>query len=94
MGALHGKVVGVLRQKCPDLIDGLEIVKETGRVTGWIASGKFRALDDDVRQDRLWTWLEKGLSSDELENVGPIVTLTPAELDIDVSKDRPAQARK
>jgi len=52
---------------------------------GVIASPVFRKLDHEARQRKLWNVLKKSLTSDELENVGPIATLTPEESSVKIS---------
>lgn len=88
MEGLHERVIDVLRQRYPDIQDGLEVVEETGRVLGSIVSSSFRGLDHEERQRLVWNHLDVELNSDELRLVGPIVTLTPAEARIDVGVDR------
>jgi len=87
MESLHEKFLEVLTRQYPDLQDGLEVVAETGRVLGSIVSSAFEGLDHEDRQRRVWKLLEDGLSADERCSVGPIVTLTPAEANIDVGVD-------
>ena len=87
MESLHEKVIGTLKVQFPDIVDGLETVKSTGRVTGWVASNEFDDLDDRDRQNLLWGVLKEKLTDTELNDLGPIVTLTPAEMEIDVTKD-------
>lgn len=77
MGKLHKKVKEVLEQTFDDLLDCLE--ERDGRVTGYVASGKFDKLDDAARQKRLWKVLKKGLTPEELVHVGPIATLGQEE---------------
>ncbi len=87
MASLHEKVIGTLTKRFPDLVDGLETVTSTGRVTGWVATAAFDDLDDRPRQDLLSEVLRDGLDHAELNNVGPIVALTPLEAEIDVTDD-------
>ena len=88
MGSLHKKVIKALKKRISeDVIDGLETIKSTRRVTGWVASSGFDRLDDQQRQTRLWRALKLELDPEELDRVGPIVALTPAETEIDVSRD-------
>ncbi len=87
MGQLHTKVISALKDRFADIVDGLETVNSTDRVTGWIASRGFNGLEDSQRQDLLWELLEHSLTSEELSRVGPIVTLTPSEVEIDVRLD-------
>lgn len=87
MADLHDKIVQILQEKFEGLKDGLDVVEETGRVIGAVISEDFRGLDHEERQNRLWKHLEERLSKDELRRVGPIVTMTPLEAEIDVSLD-------
>lgn len=82
-------MISILQANLRDLrADGLEEVPDTGRVTGFIVSRDFCDMDDNARQDRLWQLLEKDLKPTELQRIGPIVLLTPAEAEIDLTVDR------
>ena len=87
MGQLQEKVIRVLKKRFHDVIDGLETVDSTDRVTGWVASSEFDTLDDPQRQDLVWKLLGQDLTPGELNKLGPIVTLTPAEAEIDLRLD-------
>lgn len=87
MESLHERVIAALKTEFAGLVDGLETVDSTGRVTGFVVGPDFDGIDDKPRQDRLWKALRNVLEDNELRRVGPIVTLTPAEADIDVSVD-------
>ena len=50
-------------------------------------SEAFRGLDHDARQQQVWKYLEDALTPEEMRHLGPIVTLTPAEAEIDVAAD-------
>jgi hypothetical protein len=76
---LHKKIISVLRERWPDVVDALDDVKGTHGVTGVIISKAFDGLSHEARQQRLWKLLNKSLTADEAANVGPIATLTPAE---------------
>ena len=54
-------------------------VLESGRVTGFVVSGKFNEKTDKERQDMVWDILEKELQPPELLNVSFLITLTPEE---------------
>jgi hypothetical protein len=88
MGPLHSKVLSSLRAQFPDLVDGLETIESTGRVTGWVGSGRFDGLDDRERQSLLWSVLEKSLDQNELSRLGPIVALASVEMQLDVTLDK------
>jgi len=79
LAKLHKKIISVLRQRWPDVVDALDDVQGTHRVTGVIITKAFNGLSHEVRQQRLWKLLNKSLTADDAENVGPIATLTPAE---------------
>ena len=87
MGQLQEKVIRVLKKRFHDVIDGLETVDSTDRVTGWVASSEFDTRDDPQRQDLVWKLLGQDLTPGELNKLGPIVTLTPAEAEIDLRLD-------
>lgn len=87
MATLHEQVIAILRAGFSELQDGLETVPETGRVVGAVISPDFRKTDHEQRQNKLWAVLEKHFTKDQLKSVGPIVTLTPLEAQIDVSVD-------
>lgn len=88
MASLRKKVIDTLRRQFPDVVtEGLETIKSTGRVTGWIASDAFDDPDDRIRQKRLWKLLKKELTADELDHLGPIVTLNLVEAEIDMSRN-------
>lgn len=54
-------------------------VLESGRVAGFVVSGKFDEKTDKERQDMIWDILEKELQPPELLNVSFLITLTPEE---------------
>jgi len=78
---LHEKVLTALRP-LGQVIDALDDVPETGRVTGVIISPAFEGLDHRERQHRVWAALNLMLTADEADRVGPIATLTPAEASV------------
>jgi len=79
---LHDKLIQRLRGNFKEVVDCLDDVEATGRVTGVIISPVFVGLDHEDRQTRLWSVLESGLTPEELENVGPIAALTPSEANV------------
>ncbi|MGD8718658.1 MAG: hypothetical protein PVH29_07535 [Candidatus Zixiibacteriota bacterium] len=54
-------------------------VLESGRVSGFVVSGKFDDKSDQERQDMLWETLKEALTQEELLNVSFLITLTPDE---------------
>jgi len=78
-------MIQALRQRWPDVVDAVDDVDGGYGVTGVIISRAFNGLDHDVRQKRLWSVLNKALTSGELEQIGPIATLTPAEANVKIS---------
>jgi hypothetical protein len=88
MDSLYERLIGILHNRFPDvLVDGLEVIESTGRITGWIASTAFDELDDGERQDLLWGALEQDLSKQDLAHLGPIVALAPVETDFGLAHD-------
>ena len=87
MGSLHDKIIRALKNGFRDLVDGLETVNSAGRVSGFVVSPDFENKDDGARQDRLWHVLDQHLDDETKRQVGPIVALTPAEAEIDISLD-------
>lgn len=79
MDELHQKIIDALRQGLGDVVDALDDVEETERITGVVVSSAFNDMGYRRRQKRLWGVLEKSLTPEELEHVGPIAALTPAE---------------
>ncbi len=89
MDELHQKVIDTVRKHLdPDVADGLESIASSGRVTGWIATTAFDGRGDRERQALLWELLERELTPAERSRVGPIVALTPAEAEFDVTMDK------
>jgi hypothetical protein len=82
------KIERVLREDFLDFRSGLESAESAERVLGFVVSSDFEGRDDRDRQGKLKTILEGALSRDELRLVGPIVTMTPAEAEIDWTWDR------
>ena len=76
------QIVEKLRERFKDIIDHLEDVESTGRVTGFIVSVEFDDLDHKQRQDMLWQVLEDNFLPQELTDVGPILTLTPTDAEL------------
>ncbi|RJP32197.1 MAG: hypothetical protein C4547_14340 [Phycisphaerales bacterium] len=88
MDELHQKVIDTVRSHLdPDVADGLESIPSSGRVTGWIAATAFEGQGDRERQRLLWDLLGRELTPAERARVGPIVALTPAEAEFDVTMD-------
>jgi acid stress-induced BolA-like protein IbaG/YrbA len=81
MARLHQKVVRILREQLPDLIDALEDVPG-GRVSGVVVSSGFKSLNHQSRQKKLNAILKRGLTAQELAAVGAIAALTPAEASV------------
>ena len=74
---------------------GLEIAEVSQRVFGFVVSSDFEGMDHHERQGRLRSILQAALAGEELERVGPIVTMTPAEADIGpVADSSAAQSTK
>lgn len=61
---------------------GLEIAEVSQRVFGFVVSSDFEGMDHHERQNRLRSVLQEELEDEDMERVGPIVTMTPAEADI------------
>ncbi len=78
----HAQLLNVLRHHYPDVLDGLFVVPETGRILGFIATDALSDYDYYQRQDRLWEVLDRSFSPEALEDIGPItvMTLEDAEL--------------
>lgn len=75
------KVTRVLRASFPDVdVAALERVPNTGRLTGVIVSDAFARKDHTRRQSLLWRTLKKGLTPQEVRDLGPIVALTFSEM--------------
>ena len=79
MAKLHKKLIQTLRQRWPDVVDALDDVEGTHEVTGVIITKAFDGLSHEARQQRLWRLLNRSFTADELAQIGPIATLTPAE---------------
>src|SRR5262245_31555928 len=79
MAALKQKVIAVLRSTFRELEAYLDGPSRTSRLIGIVVSPDFRYVEDEERQNRLWSALEMGLSPTEVRQLGPIATLTPAE---------------
>lgn len=80
MAKLLRKVRQVLEQNLRNFCSGLE-EEPTGRVMGFVVSGDFHGRSHEKRQARLRSILNKALTESELLSVGPIVTLTPQEVE-------------
>jgi acid stress-induced BolA-like protein IbaG/YrbA len=78
MGKLHQKIIRALRAHLRDLHDALEDLPG-GRVSGVVVSSSFESLSHQARQDKLKAILSRDLSDSELDAVGAIAALTPAE---------------
>jgi len=76
---LHKKIIRTLRQRWPDVVDALDDVEGSHRVTGVVISKAFNGLSYEARQQRLWNLLKRSLTPDEVAEIGPIAALTPAE---------------
>ena len=85
MAQLHKKVITLLRHRFVDVVDALEDVPSTGRITGVIVSPSFEDLDYEERQEQLWSALDAGLTAEEARQVGPIAVLIPAEANVKVT---------
>ena len=79
MVALIDRVSTVLQDDLADFKSYLERIPGTKRITGFVVSSVFRGKDDALRQRLLWKLLEENLSDRDLQEVGPIVAMTPEE---------------
>lgn len=79
MGKLRKKVIRILKVSFTNIVDALDEVADTGRITGVIISDKFDGKSHKERQKMLWKALDTELTKDEQADIGPIATLTPAE---------------
>lgn len=76
------KIIKALRNDLDaELVDGLDTVRETHRVMGFVASKRFKNLDHAARQKLLWKIINK-LDPAPKNNIGPIVTMTPEEAEL------------
>jgi hypothetical protein len=75
-------VIGVLRDEWGDVVDGLQTVPGSRRVMGVVISRKFNRRNHQRRQQLLWTTLGKRLSKTDLDRLGPIAALTPADAEL------------
>lgn len=74
------KVNRALADRMSDFESGLEYVRATGRVMGVVISSDFTPGADHAKRQRLLRRaLADSLSVEELDRVGPIVTMTPNE---------------
>ena len=80
--ATKQQIIQALRVKFPDVIDGLDEVESTQRVLGAVISRTFDDLDHDDRQRKLWAALSEAFTENDLANVRPIVTMTPADAEL------------
>jgi acid stress-induced BolA-like protein IbaG/YrbA len=79
MQKLHRKIMKVLRQKLENVEDALHDIQDSETIMGVIVSSSFERRSHKVRQQMLWDILGDALTKEELEHVGAIATLTPAE---------------
>jgi hypothetical protein len=79
MSALVRKVNTVLESRLKDYRSDLRRGIANGRVLGYIVSSNFDGLEHSERQKILDDILQAELTPKEYEEVGPIVTMTPAE---------------
>lgn len=73
----------LLGAKLADFVSGLEEDAETGRVMGYVVSSDFDRMEQASRQKRVREILKAALPSEQYRLVGPIVTMSPAEADVD-----------
>jgi uncharacterized protein YgbK (DUF1537 family) len=77
--ATKTKIIKALRDGLDaELVDGLDTVRETKRVMGFVASKRFKNLDHAARQKLLWKIINS-VDSSPRNNIGPIVTMTLEE---------------
>ena len=79
---LHELVMAALRNHFGEVDDLLEWISETQRVMGVVVSPAFFGKSHEWRQDRLWKVLETALTAEQLEKVGPILTIAPVEMEL------------
>ncbi|HKP94880.1 MAG TPA: hypothetical protein VJ385_03890 [Fibrobacteria bacterium] len=63
-------------------LSDLEIL-DSGKVSGYVTSGSFKDTLQEDRQKMVWAILKEHLSSDELNEISLILTMTPDELQDD-----------
>jgi len=77
------KLDALLATKLKGYRSGLGKNHDRSRILGYVVSSDFSRLDDHAkRQKKLWKILASEFSEKELEDVGPIITMTPAEADV------------
>lgn len=82
LNPLVKKMNALLGRKLAAFQSGLIRGSTNSRVTGYVVSSDFKGLDHGPRQEMLAKFLETGLTKHELCDVGPIVTMTPAEASV------------
>lgn len=83
MASILKEVEQVLRDRLSGFVSGLEEDRQTGRILGFVISSDFDDLDHRERQQKLRDALRSGLTSEQTARIGPVVTMTPLEADID-----------
>lgn len=77
--ATQEQLIAALRQAFPDVVDGLDTVRGSEKVMGFIASDHFEGMEHEQRQDALWRVIDNAFQPDDRQNIGPIATMTLEE---------------
>src|SRR5437773_813872 len=88
LNALISKIEKALGTHLPDFRSGLEPTDRAERILGFVVSSDFEGMGHRDRQSRLKSVLEKELTRDELRLLGPIVTMTPVEAEVEWTWER------
>lgn len=76
------KLDSLLVTKLKNYKSGLGWSYDKKRILGYVVSSDFARIDHSKRQKKLEKILENALTEKDLESLGPIITMTPAEADM------------
>jgi hypothetical protein len=79
--SIRKKLINALRVEFGEVTDALDRTP-AGRILGAVVIPSLQGSSHEIRQRKLKRALTKSLSRSELESVGPIVVLTPAEFTV------------
>ena len=79
MHLTKNQLISILKRNFPDCIVNIHTADNSGNIIGTLTSKEFDNMHHDERQWVLNKVINDVYSGHKIENVGPIVILTPAE---------------
>ena len=80
MGVLKKKVESLVTANLPGATTAIEVIPQSGKLSGYIVWDGFKGKLQRERQRELWQILRRNLNPQEERSLSAILTLTQAEM--------------